>query len=1684
MPSLLEFSNSSLFRKKLLTRNLSPYAKSPNKPSLPIDTVYRQTDSSVLDSPDSLIDEPSFANKLYPLNQYGSEGGYRQVPDPSALLNTKSNEGEYGQQDANILDQSVIQQKKWKPLNAYSNGAQLQLDAAEFITSLEKPAAYLNLQNNQPYPSTFVPSSYLPSSILLFRDPTGTNGLLSQDSYLQRLGAETLRKEFEQRIATQIRKNTIGRANLFNASSGTDILNIVTGIVPVIEPNYTITVPINPLLAASNFALRLAGSVLPVSPIPGSYWDPNINPGNPTTLQQVQNAFRRSGVGRFINNLLGGTQTGSQIMFNNLGAGQKSRLFTNIDYNKYKPNLIRNIFDRVAGALTGTQTDNSNYYIGSITSEPSRVFSPSESLPNDSFGREIQSPVYGPSELAQLYEGPNRQIRLGANGPTYSNGGGIEGGFTWVSPKYRGNAGKKVGIGGLITNEDEDFKPSSYNSTESTNIPFKEGSILDETQRLINSQPQGGKRLQHVGNAIDQVSKVFNDGYKELTKGSRVYRYVGAIGQEVGTEYCRVFAKDLPYLQYNDLQKVDGITTNGRRFSDSVLDNTYNLNIVPNKQEGGKSSTNLIGTPNNAYAKKYMFSLENLAWRTSSTPGYSVSDLPICERGPNGGRVMWFPPYGLTFSEQIQTGWQGTEFLGRPEPIYTYKSTNRGGSLQWKIVVDHPSVLNLIVNKVLGNETNKTRIDSIIESFFAGCRKYDLYELAKKYYTINPNDLFQLQQAITSKELSKEQLEFAKQTIQTGFQTPNGESTPISESGGIQKDFNGYIQTGFYFANDYPKKGNVTGYESQYNIYINQKNDYSKQKPSTYPQTSQFFDNVLDSNYGVLQQLVLDLQKEFETNTKGTITIIIDTSCSAPATIQYNNELSERRYESALLFFSENPILKKYYDPEGKGRLIIREGVRAGELTSSTPSSFKKNGDKYDLTPNQYGVYNCSKDNPDAVGGDTVGEKDVYTVAAMACRRSVISNIYNNTSSDKVPVSPPQPKYTEVVVGNKVTNSVRTQELSREWKPRDNITKRVLRSLLTECDYFEVIKQETPMVFDNLKDKLKFFDPTFHSITPEGLNSRLTFLQQCMRPGDTIPVVKQFGEEQFLQYNNAVNTSFGAPPVLVLRLGDFYHTKIIPDSLSITYEGLDFNPEGIGVQPMIANVTLQFKFVGGSGLKESIDKLQNALTFNYYANTEIYDDRADVTAQEDFLKVLDTEFLNAALNPQPPAINQAEPNNGQNNNNTIGRIISSNIESSGETGTISYSEFMENFVLQTQTYFQNVVNKSKEVTYQYNNAVRQQWMSERNYTNGILNVDTTIPYTLFGKPKNLEKKFNLVFKELISDIESNTEMFIEFISNDKLKLSTRLIKTIKNNYINYLKTKRGNFQNSITKITQDFVNLQQNYLLELQKVNIITFENIFSGGTVGTDGLQQPNGFVRVYLTSGTTEIHSTSQGVSDTLDELIEDIKKVVNNMNEFVTIIESENKFNNDKNQGILVFEVNDFGSSNIQTFDVKNVFTPFSKNEKFTFFSFRRTYMIVSDDVTDSKKYETFKNALIGNVINNSEIDKGGRDDISRIFDQYWLEKTKPIFEEENNLTKLFIDELEKGKLKNFINYTPFPKKKRMFTYTSDPISDQVIEKSQVNMIQNINAKTNKNTNTSNWNDLNGNAAGAYISKVKLN
>jgi outer membrane protein OmpA-like peptidoglycan-associated protein len=1656
--------NSESFRKKIIVKNLVPYPKSPSRITPPIDYDTTLSDSAVIDSPDVLIDEPRFAQQLYKNNQYGAEGGYKQVPDPGSLNGTKSNEGEYGYQDANILDQAPIEAKRWKSVNAYSFPNDVT-DAGEYIATLETVQLNSNrTTNGQPYPSTFNPSSYNPVSILLSPDPLGSDGLLSSDSYIARLGATILRKEFETRIGREIIQRTRGRVNIFNVRSGTDVLNLLTGRVPVIEPNYQITVPAGPILAATDFALRLAGSIIPVSPIPGSYFDPSIQIGQPTTIQQIGNAFRRSTTGKFFNRLLGGTKTGSQIFLENTGGGQKSRLFGNLDYNRYKPGYDRSIFDRLGGAIVGTNTNNSNYYIGSITSEPSRVFSPGGDLPVDNFARELQSPVYGPQELAQLYEGPSREVKLGANGPTYSDGGGIEGGFTWVSPKYRANAGKKVGIGGEILDIDENFRPSSYVNTESNNLQFREGSILDDTQKLIDSQPAGGRRLQHVGNAIDQVSKVFNDGYKELTKGSRVIKYTGAIGQERGVEYCRVFAKDIPYLNYTNLQKTEGITTQNRKISYSVLDSTYNLNIYPNRKDGTADSTNLVGNPDtDGHVKKYMFSLENLAWRSSSKPGFTYSDLPVCERGPNGGRIMWFPPYGLTFSESTNASWKDSSFIGRPEPIYTYSNTSRGGSLSWKIVVDHPSVLNLVVNKVLNNETNRDKINSLLESFFAGCVKYDLYELAKRYPLANPNDLYVIQTELDSKQLTKEQVDWIKRDVQTGVNTSSNANNPKKANPSlsvepIQNDLKGQ---GFYFDNDIPK-GNVVSYTDYYNLYEKQEPTYIKEAPNqTTPYLSNsstvqtFFTEVIKSNYS---QIKVQLDKIYEKYSEiDSINFTLLGTASAPASVAYNKSLSERRNDSVkkfILGYKSAGGTQTLENLIGVGKITFTDSAAKGEEATVTTKMISKSSEPFD----------CTKDTKDS----QAASKKIYTVNAMACRRVLISDVKITLKQQGITNTQPentQPQVTTTTESvQQVTKQTTTENVEvQRTRLADNLSKRVLRLLLTECDYFESIKEDTPMVFDNLKDKLKFFHPAFHSTTPEGLNSRLTFLNQCMRPGDTIPTVKSVNGKQVLDYSNAVNTAFGTPPVLVLRVGDFYNTKIIPESLQLQYENLDLNPEGIGVQPMIANVTLSFKFVGGSGIKDAVDKIQNALTFNYYANTEVYDDRAEATDTES-LASLDAEFASLYGQQAPPTQNQVQNNQTQSNSSTIGNIIQSFPSESGTTGTISYTKFMSDFVEGTQNYFRDIMNKNKETLAQYNESIRQQATLGRNFTKGEIIIGSGVDTFLYGKPSVIQKKVDLIFQKYISDINSDQDVFLRYM--EEKNFTKKVLRTLKNNYKDTVNRKKSTFLNSVFTIIQGLTNQQTTYNNLIARYNIITYG---TPSTTGSDGYQPKDKDPIVYYTTGAT-----------TLEGLTTDGVKIKTSLNGYLAKLNDKYTFTFDGkpyNNFVILPET---GENSVTENDT---FRPIGTSIDFNSQNFRREYTILSTDVTDNKKYETFKNEMIGNILSNSSLLEDVNKDLEKEFDAYWIGRAKPSFEKQNKAALEFLNYMETNQLQNFINFVAVEKTKtREMSFTNVPgnTTEDNLMNNRKKLINSL-ILPGTNTNNQTFNDSQG---PIVITKTKFN
>ena len=105
--------------------------------------------------------------------------------------------------------------------------------------------------------------------------------------------------------------------------------------------------------------------------------------------------------------------------------------------------------------------------------------------------------------------------------------------------------------------------------------------------------------------------------------------------------------------------------------------------------------------------KRCMFSIENLAWRDKRAKKNEFEEYGLSpeQRGPLGGRIMWFPPYNLNFSEDVSVDWNGNQFIGRGEKVYTYSNTERRGNLSFTLLIDHPSLVDYWSRKdASGNE--------------------------------------------------------------------------------------------------------------------------------------------------------------------------------------------------------------------------------------------------------------------------------------------------------------------------------------------------------------------------------------------------------------------------------------------------------------------------------------------------------------------------------------------------------------------------------------------------------------------------------------------------------------------------------------------------------------------------------------------------------------------------------------------------------------------------------------------------------------------------------------------------------------------------------------------------------------------------------------------------------------------
>ena len=597
--------------------------------------------------------------------------------------------------------------------------------------------------------------------------------------------------------------------------------------------------------------------------------------------------------------------------------------------------------------------------------------------------------------------------------------------------------------------------------------------------------------------------------------------------------------------------------------------------------------------------KNMMFAIENLAVKFIDSDGGVEDDnvdsnfrylddeystkIPKCEVGQFGGRVMWFPPYNLEFVETSTANFESTVMVGRNEPVYNYLHGERSGTIRFTLIMDYPPHLK--------NYKGINKHKDIAEFFAFGGEgvNYDLpdpsdlleevgeiidpvpdvvvYDDNPPRKTVKlhfPNDVPNYTQVSNVFDLMHRELQY-EMVANTVRYFPIFPDTTQSGSGdgsgnNFGLNFNDIYRAGV--VNLLPREG-VTAVTATY---------LDEDKiPQNFSQYSYNPDDGFNTYQGILSGNTVTNIRTFE-NQKPVTNLdnllkeafadernfqIFKIVLTGSATKRFADQSRQAEY-NRLLALRRIESVKKLID------------ARLKVLFDTT----------LDASGIEIEIENRGSRDSQSIDADTKQAKKERFVEVKIARND------NRLEFEKELISD-QKKQIE-------DNNRRREELNNQIAA-------IRRT--HECYLNERGTGDDKGLLKGFQAASgRYFSPVFHSQTPEDFHRRLTFLQQCLRQGRAMKSNQEIDDDGIVRARNSV---FGRQPICVLRIGDFFHTKIIIENLTIDYDEApwDTNPEGFGMQPMIANITLQIKIMGGQSLKGPIDALQNAVSFNYYANS-------------------------------------------------------------------------------------------------------------------------------------------------------------------------------------------------------------------------------------------------------------------------------------------------------------------------------------------------------------------------------------------------------------------------------------------------------------------------------------------------
>jgi len=91
----------------------------------------------------------------------------------------------------------------------------------------------------------------------------------------------------------------------------------------------------------------------------------------------------------------------------------------------------------------------------------------------------------------------------------------------------------------------------------------------------------------------------------------------------------------------------------------------------------------------------------------------SAKSLTFSLKNYSSGDLIYLPPYIDSFSDSHSANWNEINFLGRPEPIYTYNNSKRDGSISFFVLTDFSEIV------LLGREWGEPDMNKIEKSISA-----------------------------------------------------------------------------------------------------------------------------------------------------------------------------------------------------------------------------------------------------------------------------------------------------------------------------------------------------------------------------------------------------------------------------------------------------------------------------------------------------------------------------------------------------------------------------------------------------------------------------------------------------------------------------------------------------------------------------------------------------------------------------------------------------------------------------------------------------------------------------------------------------------------------------------------------------------------------------------------------------